>query len=208
MSTKSKLRAERIYSFTPSNPVDMTKERSWPADLVCGPDKFYIFQMSNKSSRYTGTTVDPNFTNISKLPRYAKFGKISSDAPANPEASVPDNNAAVTSRSEDDFKPSRRVRTVPGGPHSDIFGPGDDNDALASAPPRPDTEISEPPAQPTEAQANESESGFKPTRRVRTVPGGASSIASLWDAPEPEEFRPTRRVREGPGGHDNINGIF
>lgn len=35
-----------------------------------------------------------------------------------------------------DFKPSRRVRTVPGGPHSDIFGVDAEDDALSTAPPR------------------------------------------------------------------------
>lgn len=37
-----------------------------------------------------------------------------------------------------EFKPSRRVRTVPGGPHSDIFSHhADEGDALSSAPPKP-----------------------------------------------------------------------
>ena len=37
----------------------------------------------------------------------------------------------------DSFKPSRRVRTVPGGPHTDIFTPEDVGDALSRAPPMP-----------------------------------------------------------------------
>jgi hypothetical protein len=37
----------------------------------------------------------------------------------------------------DSFKPSRRVRTVPGGSHTDIFAPEDVGDALSHAPPMP-----------------------------------------------------------------------
>lgn len=36
----------------------------------------------------------------------------------------------------DAFKPTRRVRTVPGGPHTDIFATGDEGDALSLAPPK------------------------------------------------------------------------
>ena len=43
---------------------------------------------------------------------------------------------------KDSFKPSRRVRTVPGGPHTDIFAQEDDGDALSHAPPKPvDTQV-------------------------------------------------------------------
>lgn len=38
--------------------------------------------------------------------------------------------------SADGFKPTRRVRTAPGGETHDIFGTYTDDDALASAPPR------------------------------------------------------------------------
>lgn len=36
----------------------------------------------------------------------------------------------------DEFKPTRRVRTVPGGPHTNIFGYEDQDDALNTAPPK------------------------------------------------------------------------
>ncbi|KAG6833191.1 hypothetical protein H0H87_010254 [Tephrocybe sp. NHM501043] len=151
--------------------------------------------------KYTGTTVDPNFTNIAKLPRYAKFGKITEDpsplsatGDANQVSGVP----SSTSGAVDDFKPTRRVRTVPGGPHSDIFGGEVEDDALASAPPRqlvhedsPATSIT---AETLDEDGLDFGNGFKPSRRVRTTPGGPSSMANLWDAAEPEEFKPTRRL--------------
>jgi hypothetical protein len=36
----------------------------------------------------------------------------------------------------DGIKPTRRVRAVPGGPHTDIFGHEDEDDALSTAPPK------------------------------------------------------------------------
>lgn len=37
-------------------------------------------------------------------------------------------------------------------------------------------------------------------RRVRTTPGGPSSMANFWDPAEPVEFKPTRRcVAKGIG---------
>lgn len=49
------------------------------------------------------------------------------------------NNCTDLSVVSDTFKPSRRVRTVPGGPHTDIFAPGDEGDALSLAPPKSET---------------------------------------------------------------------
>lgn len=40
---------------------------------------------------------------------------------------------AESQSASDAFKPTRRVRTVPGGPHSDIFGHDDDTPPPAPA---------------------------------------------------------------------------
>lgn len=62
-------------------------------------------------------------------------------------------------------------------------------------------------------------------RRVRTAPGGTSSLSNFWDPAEAETFKPTRRyvldyiletcvktvrqrVRQGPGGQDNIDQVI
>ena len=110
--------------------------------------------------RYTGTTVDPNFTNIQKLPRaskswlplfsnlqlshgragYAQFGKLSGDADVG-QGSTATTTASSASTSQaapaTDFKPTRRVREPPGGSHSNIFQYDGEDDALAYAPPKP-----------------------------------------------------------------------
>ncbi|KAJ7940900.1 hypothetical protein B0H13DRAFT_1940573 [Mycena leptocephala] len=164
--------------------------------------------------KYTGTTVDTNFANIQKLPRYATFGKIAdtnSDSPAAPSVA----SGSVAGSPSADFKPTRRVRELPGGPRTNIFADEDVPDALSMAPPKAKSATSEiPSSSPVvdapAAAADEKEektegnattgTGIKPSRRVREAPGGNSSLQSIWGSDEPEEFKPTRRVRQAPGG--------
>ncbi|KAJ3519901.1 hypothetical protein NM688_g9235 [Phlebia brevispora] len=77
-------------SFTPSDVVDMSKERDWASSLgmMDWDTTRIVFTKRTliEFLRYTGTTVDTNFQNISKLPRYATFGKISGDVPSAPAA--------------------------------------------------------------------------------------------------------------------------
>ncbi|KAK0459499.1 uncharacterized protein EV420DRAFT_1536213 [Desarmillaria tabescens] len=211
-------------SFSRSNTIDMTKEKDWPANLgmLDWDDTNIIFTKRSliEFLKYTGTTVDTNFTNVQKLPRYATFGTFSPPLhglDAAEAAAAPSASPAI--EQIDTFKPTRRVRTVPGGPHTDIFG-GDfqeQDDALASAPQKESHQVSAPEQPVSSAPAKEEEpeygipftSTVKPSRRVRTEPGGKSSLGSFWgDDPAPEEFKPTRRVRQGPGGQDNINDLF
>ncbi|KJA27251.1 hypothetical protein HYPSUDRAFT_180224 [Hypholoma sublateritium FD-334 SS-4] len=205
-------------AFTPSTVIDMSKERDWPASLgmLDWDNTNIVFTKRSliEFLKYTGTTVDTNFSNISKLPRYAKFGKLTDSLGIEAEVEVTGPGSTETGA----FVPSRRVRTAPGGPHTDIFAEGDEGDALASAPMRGDAaqDIPVSKAQPVAAQQFETQdesgiafpSSIKPTRRVRENPGGNSSLANFWDSEEATDFKPTRRVRQGPGGHDSINDIF
>ena len=73
------------------------------------------------------------------------------------------------------------MRTAPGGATHNIFGGDEDDDALSLAPPRGPTTVTEQNA-PTNTIANEPESdrpAFKPSRRVREMPGGRDSIADV-----------------------------
>ncbi|KAJ3723496.1 hypothetical protein DFJ43DRAFT_1092061 [Lentinula guzmanii] len=207
-------------TYTPSDVIDMSKEKEWAAALgmLDWDSTSIVFTKRSliEFLKYTGTTVDTNFGNIQKLPRWAKFGKISSEmSPSDSNMSV---TASTSSTTSEEFKPSRRVRQAPGGGHTDIFGGDDEDDALSQAPPKETegTEITTSPAMTQEqAQYEEDHSGInfpsqvKPSRRVRTVPGGNSSLSNFWDSnDQQEEFKPTRRVRQGPGGQDNISGLF
>ncbi|KAF9036775.1 hypothetical protein BJ165DRAFT_1505847 [Panaeolus papilionaceus] len=218
-TTFTTFNATMTSTFTPTNTVDLSKEREWPSSLgmLDWDDTSIVFTKRTliEFLKYTGTTVDTNFHNISKLPRYAKFGKLTAnqDEPSSNTASQEAESAQSTA---DAFKPSRRVRTVPGGPHSDIFAQVDEGDALSQAPPRSGPEPTAAPV-PVRAQASTEEpeeaginftSQVKPSRRVRENPGGTDSIGSLWDEEPVQQFKPTRRVREGPGGQDSISQLF
>ncbi|KAJ7135006.1 hypothetical protein C8R43DRAFT_1021860 [Mycena crocata] len=217
-----------MSSFTPTSPVNMSNERDWAANLGMMDWDATSIVFTKRSLmeflKYTGTTVDTNFANIQKLPRYAKFGKIGDGAvaataiSAGPTASTVASGSAAASPS--DFKPTRRVRELPGGPRTNIFGDDDVPDALSMAPPKAENSVAsatvDAPAavsskveDPAEAETNESNvagTGIKPSRRVREAPGGKSSLHNIWGSDEPEEFKPTRRVRQAPGG--GTSGIF
>ncbi|TEB36118.1 hypothetical protein FA13DRAFT_1727679 [Coprinellus micaceus] len=209
-------------TFTPSTIVDHSKEKEWQSALgmLDWDNTSIVFTKRTliEFLKYTGTTVDTNLNNIAKLPRYAKFGKISEPvqgAGASAEAPA-DGVQASISTSSDGLKPTRRVREPPGGAHSNIFGGCDDeDDALARAPPKPQGQYDEPvraqpqPQEEEEPQGLALPSTMKPSRRVREGPGGKDSLHNFWGTEEEEPaFKPTRRVREGPGGRDNVSGIF
>ncbi|KAF8906061.1 hypothetical protein CPB84DRAFT_1814020 [Gymnopilus junonius] len=196
-------------TFTPSTSVDLSKERDWPANLgmLDWDDTSIVFTKRSliEFLKYTGTTVDTNLNNIAKLPRYAKFGETHTTFTTAQHFSG-DLETGAQTYEKDAFVPSRRVRTVPGGPHIDIFAHDNEDDALSQAPPQakavkivasPDVDVPEPEG-----------TGI---RRVRENPGGNSSLSNFWDAEEPAEFNlragKYERVREGPGGHDSISSV-
>ncbi|KAI0710451.1 hypothetical protein C8T65DRAFT_648407 [Cerioporus squamosus] len=201
-----------MSTFTPSDAIDPSKERDWPAQLgmLDWDNTNIVFTKRSllEFLKYAGVTVDPNFTNIQKLPRYAQFGKLSGGANIGQTSVVESTTSATSSPSApaSDFKPTRRVREPPGGSHHNIFqfGGGDD-DALAAAPPKqsqsPAVEAS--PASAPEPKAESEEANPQPKKRT------TSGVANLWDpVDESEEWKPTRRVREMPGGKDSISGLF
>lgn len=105
-----------------------------------------------------GTSVDPNFNNISKLPstslssllfsflgdwfifsEYAKFGRLGGNAPQSAGENAPGTNEVGGdgggSSSTSGFVPTRRVREAPGGNSSISFYDDGRDDALTAAPP-------------------------------------------------------------------------
>ncbi|KAJ3484214.1 hypothetical protein NLI96_g5795 [Meripilus lineatus] len=186
-----------MSTFTPTDVVDMAKEKDWAANIgmMDWDNTKIVFTKRTliEFLRYTGTTVDTNFSNIQKLPKYATFGKLSGDAPAT-EASASAEPVSSTgtwsmfsefllcSRSTNlldagdssgQFRPSRRVRTAPGGDTHDLFGHYVDDDALANAPPK----------------GSESNTSI--------ADSGRRTSGSIWDPPDNNntrpQFKPTRR---------------
>ncbi|KAK2460533.1 hypothetical protein APHAL10511_007003 [Amanita phalloides] len=219
--------------FTPTNVVDLSKEKEWAANLGMLDWDSTCIIFSKRSLieflKYTGTTVDTNFNNISKLPRYAKFGMLTSlPEPGGTEVTSPESKAigakdqsyelghASVSGDDATSKTNRRDQTIAGGPIYDIFGHDEGEDALSMAPSKsggPIREVDgfgekEARVETLETETNTS-SNFKPSRRVRTQPGGQSTLGNLWKSDQPiEEQKPSRRVREGPGGQDHLNNLF
>ncbi|KAG0705221.1 hypothetical protein DFH29DRAFT_908183 [Suillus ampliporus] len=176
-------------TFTPSQSVDMSKEKDWPMNLGMLDWDATSIVFTKRSLveflKYTGTTVDPGFGNIQKLPRYAKFGKLTSTEEQSPEMAT----SPTVSSSE-----SNRLL-------AEEFT----DDALSTAPPPTTTQLNQTSSQGNPDAVDE----FKPTRRVRTQPGGHDSIGNLFgDEPPQAQFVPTRKVRQRPGGEDNIEGLF
>ncbi|KIP07985.1 hypothetical protein PHLGIDRAFT_117639 [Phlebiopsis gigantea 11061_1 CR5-6] len=185
-------------TFTPADVVDMDREKDWAAKIgmMDWDNTRIVFTKRTliEFLRYTGTTVDTNFSNIQKLPKYATFGKVTageaSTQPATETSAPADTVSPVPeSSSGSDFRPTRRVRTAPGGETHDIFGHHVDDDALAAAPPRDVPVAAAATAEPTHARTesntfwdennSDTKRGFRPTRRVREMPGGRDSIGDI-----------------------------
>ena len=107
------------------------------------------------------------------------------------------------------YKPSRRVRTAPGGEQTDIFGhdapparaaaaaPAFDEDAPIGGGAR-SRQTSAKQSQADSFFAGSEEPAFKPTRRVREGPGGASQLTNM--------FAPEEPIRASSGGVKHLVG--
>ncbi|KAI9566526.1 hypothetical protein HD554DRAFT_2116515 [Boletus coccyginus] len=170
-------------TFTPSQAIDVSKEKDWPMNLgmLDWDNTKIVFTKRSlvEFLKYAGITIDPGFTNIQKLPRYAQFG-----------------NMVPSSGSEEAAAKGTTSATQPPGVQQ-LLEKEFPDDALATAPPPP----------PNNSDDATESGSFKPTRRVRTIPGGKDSIGNIF-CDETDQFVPTRRVRERPGGADNIEGLY
>jgi len=211
-----------MAKFTPSTNFDPSNEKDWAANLgmLDWDNTSIVFTKRSLIDflKYAGITADPNFSNIQKLPRFAEFGKVedlrSSTDNSDTTSPTPLPAAAPVVHATGGFKPSRRVRTVPGGVQTiNLFG--EDDEASNFPPPKTSTafvETSEPPdsLEPDSGpsvdgpqEADGGHAGFKPSRRVRERPGGADHIEDIFADDAPEAFKPSRRVRTKPGGESS-----
>ncbi|KAJ7172712.1 hypothetical protein C8R46DRAFT_1087007 [Mycena filopes] len=188
-----------MTSFTATFPVNMSNERDWAANLgMLDWDATSIVFTKRSLMEFlktTGVTVDTNFANIQKLPRYATFGKISDGPATSPAAAAPASPASVASAGQPilatpDFKPTRRVRELPGGPRTNIFGDDDVPDASSTA----SSKAAAP--EPVVPQVTPD---FKPTRRVRELPGGPrTNIFGDDDVPDALSTAPPKAAAPEP----------
>ncbi|CAE6517101.1 unnamed protein product [Rhizoctonia solani] len=182
--------------FTPVQIVDGSKEKEWPYKLgvMDWDDTKIVFTKRQLVDflKYVGVTVDTNFTQIAKLPRYAEFGTISGESTgveafAAETSAVPAPAESVSTNTGDPtWKPTRRVRTVPGGAQTFHLGDGEEEPlSRAAAPPAqavaaPAQAAPDAPAPQAPRVVDSDGNAFKPTRRVRTVPGGKDSIGMIF----------------------------
>ncbi|KAG8217425.1 hypothetical protein J3R82DRAFT_5567 [Butyriboletus roseoflavus] len=160
-------------TFTPSQAVDMSKEKDWPMHLgmLDWDNTNIVFTKRSlvEFLKYTGVTIDPGFSNIQKLPRYAQFGNMAASSGSEEtttEGTTPP--ASATQATADNGR---------------LLGEEFPDDALATAPPQSSNNHPD----------NATESSARTTRRVRTVPGGTSSMANIFSEDDTEQFIPTRR---------------
>ncbi|CAE6475510.1 unnamed protein product [Rhizoctonia solani] len=184
--------------FTPIQVVDRSKEKEWPHKLgvMDWDDTRIVFTKRQLIDflKYVGVTVDTNFAQIAKLPRYAEFGTISGESsnagaiPVETSAAPVQAESASSNPGDSSWKPTRRVRTVPGGVQSIQLGDGDEPPSWAAPSAKATTAApTAAPAAPTPASPEPEYRGvvdsdgqpFKPTRRVRTAPGGKDSIGAF-----------------------------
>ncbi|KIY51133.1 hypothetical protein FISHEDRAFT_71424 [Fistulina hepatica ATCC 64428] len=193
--------------FTPSDAIDMAEEKHWgPAlGMLDWDETNIIFTKRSliEFLKYTGTTVDTNFMNIQKLPRYAKFGKIGGLSSEEAPTASSESGAALSASTSD----PRRVGV------DDVVRDHVYDDALGTAPLRN-----------AAATSTSDSTAFRPTRRVREPPGGVDHFFGADDtAPRADEsvrdnehadgqssniYRPSRRVRDTPGGPSSIGNLW
>ncbi|KAG8759250.1 hypothetical protein FRC12_009820 [Ceratobasidium sp. 428] len=156
--------------------------------------------------KHIGVTVDTNFSQLSKIPRFAEFGKISGEAPAAAPAEASATQAppaaarAPADPSDPNWVPTRRVRTAPGGAQTFSFGDDDEPAAPAARTAPPPAPAPAPPAAQVQAAQPQApaDSGY------RVVDNDGASWLLLFK----NLFKPTRRVRDNPGGRDSVSALF
>ncbi|QRV99912.1 hypothetical protein RhiJN_27931 [Ceratobasidium sp. AG-Ba] len=183
-----------MATYTPVKVVDDNpKDWGYKIGLMDWDDTKIVFTKRGLVNylKSLDVTVDTNSSQLSKLPRYAEFGKVSGleTEPAPAEATAPaaqDSTRTSASPADSGWIPTRRVRTAPGGAQTFSFGDDEPAGATASR-----ATVPEPAPQ---AQAEPAPAAAKPEYRVVDNDGNI--------------FKPTRRVRDNPGGKDSIASLF
>ncbi|SPO27864.1 uncharacterized protein UTRI_05007 [Ustilago trichophora] len=237
-----------MTSFTPNPNFDKenSNPKDWAYHLGCLPQKHHIVFTKEDFVQFLkqhNVHVGPNFTELSKLPKYATIGKLTVSDEAGPSTSAPvaaapsaplqqslqpqqpaepANDNVVYTSSGDVFRPSRKVRQLPGGGSAQVtalFGSDADQEEPTPVSAR---RTAPAPAAPTPADDGFEPLGAAPARRVASGNVSASKESHFYDDVSAEKagvyegvrndavmnngFRPTRRVRV-PGGTGGLSSI-
>ncbi|KAF9232971.1 hypothetical protein BU15DRAFT_54467, partial [Melanogaster broomeanus] len=164
--------------FTPSTAIDMSKEKDWPMNIgMMDWDNTKIVLTKRSLMEFLKQIGVTVDPGFVTIQKLPRYAQFGT-LTANPDAD------GTTTEVPSSAKPEAQR----------IFEEEFTDDALSTAPPPPTNNSAE-------------SGGFKPTRRVRTTPGGVDSMGSIFSDDTQENFVPTRKVRQRPGGADNIEGV-
>ncbi|GHJ87006.1 hypothetical protein NliqN6_3408 [Naganishia liquefaciens] len=194
-------------TFQPVHPFDLENPRSW-AETAGTMDWDTTHICFTKRSlldflKQVGVSVGTNYTEISKLPKYASFGKFSQAATNEAVKDLVDAEIADPSSATSNVHTTRKVTQPPGGPTSvTISGEKyEEQDALSMAPPRGSETATGSGQQDEGATLTHTEQA-----ELASVTMGTDGIERPPGAVP--GFRPTRKVREAPGGKSDMSNLL
>ena len=213
-------------TFTPIHPFNMNEPKTWGATiggLNWDNDKIVFSKRSLLEFLKTcQVTVNTNFTEVQKLPKYATFGRFSkaaTDAAVRDliEAEINDPSTDNERKSSDDAgsgaagaRPSRKVVDPPGGKQSlRLFGEEyEEADALSLAPtPDGGADVEIDRMEHLKLHVEPEVDGGATIEDVKDDAKDAEDEANRVSNP-PANFRPSRKVREGPGGKSQMGSVL
>ncbi|WRT67355.1 uncharacterized protein IL334_004326 [Kwoniella shivajii] len=204
-------RKDQASTFAPIHPFEMDQPKTWGGTIGMmhwDNDKIVFSKRSLlEFLKSADITVNQNFSEIQKLPKYATFGRFSQAATdaavadlVEAEIGDPTTEDRLPANQTTVPRPTRKVVDPPGGKQSiRLFGEEyEEEDALSLAPPRDggdgvDVEIER--LERLKVHAEPVRDGGAHIEEDVNSSGGSGRKSN----PAPG-FRPTRKVREGPGG--------
>ncbi|WVR05360.1 hypothetical protein IAU60_002374 [Kwoniella sp. DSM 27419] len=214
----SEERNDQASTFTPIHPFEMDQPKTWGGTIGMmhwDNDKIVFSKRSLlEFLKSANVTVNQNFSEIQKLPKYATFGRFSQAATdaavadlVEAEIGDPTTEASTTRESQTTVpRPSRKVIDPPGGKQSiRLFGEEyEEEDALSLAPPRDggngvDVEVERMERLRVHAEPV-IDGGARIEEEQDQDQGGSAANAAGRVSNPPPGYRPSRKVREGPGG--------
>lgn len=211
-----------MASFVPNPNFDRenSNPKDWAYHLGCLPQKHHIVFTKEDLVLYLkqhNISVGPNFTELSRLPKYATIGKLTlsegssetstaplpQSAPQSESSTQASDSKVVYTSSGEVFRPSRKVRQLPGGGSAQVtalFGSEEEAEpepiAMVRAAPAPTSSNEFEPL--GTASVRKTSSGNIPAQdspRAHSTEKHADYEGVRNDAVMNNGFRPTRRVR-------------
>ncbi|KAL7409217.1 hypothetical protein BDY24DRAFT_404063 [Mrakia frigida] len=176
----------------------------WDKSSICFTKRnFFEFLKSvgvTVGPNFTEVNKLPKYATFGKIATTTTATPVASDSfPEGSEGVDVPMSDVSTSLIGNSARPSRRVREQPGG---SLFGDEMQDDSPAAAPPAENSPPPTPHAEKYSAQPVATQPSSPTPAPALELPPVAAPVDE-W-APKPTAFRPSRRVREGPGGASSM----